>query len=66
MPAKEFYYILFRAYKAGRIIMKMNKANANSGKSIKNCLNGFADIEKSKSKPNQRLIEGFMKLAEKL
>ncbi|WP_461245746.1 LysM peptidoglycan-binding domain-containing protein [Treponema sp. R6D11] len=46
--------------------LEKNKANANSRKSMKNCLNGFASIEKSKSKPNQRLIEGFRKRAEEL
>jgi len=46
--------------------LEKNKANANSRKSMKNCLNGFANIEKSKSKPNQRLIEGFKKRAEEL
>jgi len=46
--------------------LEKNKANANSRKSMKNCLNGFANIEKSKPKPNQGLIEGFRKRAEEL
>jgi LysM repeat protein len=43
-----------------------NKANENSRKSMKNCLNGFANIEKTKDKPNQGLIDGFIKEADKL
>jgi len=46
--------------------LEKNKANANSRKSMKNCLNGFANIEKGKSKLNQSLIEGFRKRAEEL
>jgi hypothetical protein len=43
-----------------------NKADENARKSMKNCLNGFANIEKSKDKPNQGLINGFIKEADKL
>jgi len=46
--------------------LEKNKANPNSRKSMKNCLNGFANIEKSKAKPNQKLIDGFRKRAEEL
>jgi len=43
-----------------------NKANVNSRQCMKNCLNEFAEIEKNKTKPNQPLIDGFMKYAEEL
>jgi len=43
-----------------------NKANASSRKSMKNCLNGFANIEKTKANPNQGLIDGFRKRADEL
>jgi len=46
--------------------LERNKANANSRKSMKNCLNGFANIEKNKSNPNQGLIDGFRKRADEL
>ena len=46
--------------------LERNKANANRRKSMKNCLNGFANIEKNKSNPNQGLIDGFRKRADEL
>jgi len=46
--------------------LERNKANASSRKSMKNCLNGFATIEKNKASPNQGLIDGFRKRAEEL
>ena len=46
--------------------LERNKANATSRKSMKNCLNGFAAIEKNKANPNQGLIDGFRKRAEEL
>jgi len=46
--------------------LERNKANDNSRKSMKNCLNGFADIEKTKPNPNQSLIDGFKNRADEL
>jgi hypothetical protein len=46
--------------------LERNKANTTSRKSMKNCLNGFATIEKNKANPNQGLIDGFRKRAEEL
>jgi len=46
--------------------LERNRANADSRRSMKNILNGFASIEKSKKNPNQSLIEGFQKRAEEL
>jgi len=46
--------------------LEINKANDKSRKSMKNCLNGFAEIEKNKHKPNQALINGFKKHADDL
>jgi hypothetical protein len=46
--------------------LERNKANATSRKSMKNCLNGFAAIEKNKANPNQGLIDGFRNRAEEL
>jgi len=46
--------------------LNKNKAGAESRKSMKNCLNGFAKIEKTKQKPNQDLINGFKKRADEL
>jgi hypothetical protein len=46
--------------------LERNKANATSRKSMKNCLNGFATIEKNKANPNQGLIDGFRKRAAEL
>jgi hypothetical protein len=46
--------------------LERNKSNLNSRKSMKNCLNGFAKIEKYKEKPNKSLIDGFMKRADEL
>jgi LysM repeat protein len=43
-----------------------NKANANSRRNMKNCLNGFVYIEKTKINPNQALIDGFKKHADAL
>jgi len=46
--------------------LERNKANASSRKSMKNCFNGFANIEKTKANPNQCLIDGFRKRADVL
>jgi len=46
--------------------LERNRANADSRRSMKNILNGFASIEKSKKNPNQALIEGFQKRADEL
>jgi hypothetical protein len=46
--------------------LERNKANAASRRSMKNCLNGFANIEKTKANPNQALIDGFKKHADAL
>jgi phage tail protein X len=46
--------------------LERNKANDDSRKSMKNCLNGFANIEKAKPKPNQDLIDGFKKRASEI
>jgi hypothetical protein len=46
--------------------LERNKANPDSRKSMKNCLNGFAKIEKTKANPNKALIDGFKKRAEEL
>jgi phage tail protein X len=46
--------------------LERNKANDDSRKSMKNCLNGFAAIEKIKPNPNQDLINGFKKRASDL
>jgi len=46
--------------------LERNKANPNSRKSMKNCLNGFAIIEKTRPTPNQGLIDGFKKRAGEL
>jgi len=46
--------------------LERNKAKAGSRKSMKNCLNGFANIEKAKANPNQGLIDGFKKRADEL
>ena len=46
--------------------LERNKANANSRRSMKNCLNGFANIEKTKQSPDQHLIDGFKEHADKL
>jgi len=46
--------------------LERNKANAGSRKSMKNCFNGFAAIEKTKENPNQGLIDGFKKRADEL
>jgi len=46
--------------------LERNKANVKSRRSMKNCLNGFAVIEKNKLNPNQALIDGFRKRADAL
>jgi hypothetical protein len=46
--------------------LERNKANVTSRRSMKNCLNGFANIEKTKLNPNQYLIDGFRKRADEL
>jgi len=46
--------------------LERNKANPAARKSMKNCLSGFASIEKSKASPNKALIDGFKKRAEEL
>ena len=46
--------------------IEKNKANDKAKKSMKNCLLGFANIEKNKKRPDQGLIDGFNKEADKL
>jgi len=46
--------------------LERNRANPNSRKSMKNCLNGFATIEKNKENPNKGLIDGFRRRADEL
>jgi len=46
--------------------IERNKADYAGRKSMKNCLNGFANIEKTKPNPNQGLIDGFRKHADEL
>jgi phage tail protein X len=46
--------------------LERNKDNVKGRKSMKNCLNGFANIEKTKPDPNQGLIDGFKKRADEL
>jgi len=46
--------------------LEINKANVNCRKSIKNCLNGFAELEKAGLNPKKDLIEGFKKRADAL
>jgi len=46
--------------------LERNKASTSGRRSMKNCLNGFANIEKVKENPNQALINGFKKRAEEL
>jgi len=46
--------------------LERNKADPAGRKSMKNCLNGFANIEKIKPNPNQGLIDGFRKRADEL
>jgi len=46
--------------------LERNKAEPGSRRSMKNCLNGFADIEKTKKNPRQSLIDGFRKRADEL
>jgi len=48
------------------IDVEKNKADANARKSMKNCLLGFASIEKTKDNPDQKLIDGFKSEAGKL
>jgi len=48
------------------IDFEKNKADDNARKSMKNCFLGFADLERTKAKPDQRLISGFRKEAGKL
>ena len=46
--------------------LEINKANVNCRKSIKNCLYGFAELERAKPNPNKELLEGFKKRADAL
>jgi len=46
--------------------LERNKTSAAGRKSMKNCLYGFANIEKIKANPNQSLIDGFRKRADEL
>jgi len=46
--------------------LERNIANNKSRRSMKNCLHGFANIEKTKLNPNQALIDGFRKRADEL
>jgi len=46
--------------------LERNIASSKSRRSMKNCLHGFANIEKTKLNPNQALIDGFRKRADEL
>jgi hypothetical protein len=46
--------------------LERNIADNKSRRSMKNCLHGFANIEKTKQNPNQALIDGFRKRADEL
>jgi len=46
--------------------LERNKANDNTRKAIKDCLNGFADIEKAKPRPRRGLINGLKRRADAL
>jgi hypothetical protein len=46
--------------------LEINKANVNCRKSIKNCLNGIAELEKARLYPKKDLIEGLKKRADAL
>jgi Tfp pilus assembly protein FimV len=46
--------------------LERNKANDNSRKAIKDCLNAFADIERKKSRPRRGLINGLKRRADAL
>jgi len=46
--------------------LEINKANVNCRKSIKNCLNGLADLEKARIYPKKELIDGLKKRADAL
>jgi len=46
--------------------LEINKANVNCRKSIKNCLNGLADLEKARIYPKKDLIDGLKKRADAL
>jgi hypothetical protein len=46
--------------------LEINKANVNCRKSIKNCLNGIAELEKIKPTAKKALIDGLKKRADAL
>jgi len=46
--------------------LEKNKANVNRRRSMKDCLNGFAEIEKARPKPDKGLIDGLKKRADAL
>jgi len=46
--------------------LEKNKANDNTRKAIKDCLNGLADTERTKPKPRRGLINGLKRRADAL
>jgi hypothetical protein len=46
--------------------LEKNKASVNYRKTIKNCLNEFADLERNKPRPRRGLIDGLKKRADAL
>jgi len=46
--------------------LERNKANENGRKAIKDCLNAFADTEKTKPRPRRGLINGLKRRADAL
>jgi len=46
--------------------LERNKANDNTRKAIKDCLNAFADTEKTKPRPRRGLINGLKRRADAL
>jgi len=46
--------------------LERNKANDNSRQTIKDCLNGLADLEKTKPRPRRGLINGLKRRADAL
>jgi hypothetical protein len=46
--------------------LERNISSSKSRRSMKNCLHGFANIEKTKLNPNQALVDGFRKRADEL
>jgi len=46
--------------------LERNKASDNYREAVKNCLNGFADVERNKAKPRRGLINGLKRRADAL